>query len=325
MRLEYRLATDEDLPGIEALWEEQGEWGGAAMFRQVREWIMKIPTGEPWGVVAQDAATGAIVGQLQMLPTAVQLDGQLVPAVRPYATIVSRATSGRILSMNPLDQPAIALYQRGIALAREGGAHLSHMVADPNWLPLLRLYPPLAVETFPLWSRSLPLDRPPGLPPGFEEVPVEGVDPRVDALGAAWTELHGCGTVRSAAGLHWKTRREEHSVLGVERNGRLTGVVASLPRGDRQWLITDLYAADPGESLKATLVAACRVAHDLALQDPEKLRKIGILATPPMLPTLAELGFSRDNYQFPLVVQRLDASLTKAAIAPQRWYVAATD
>ncbi len=90
-------------------------------------------------------------------------------------------------------------------------------------------------------------------------------------------------------------------------------------------MFCDLLAAD-AESLRAILIAACNAANEYLLQNPEKpLDKAAILTTELLLPTVESLGFYRDKYDFPLVIQTLDASFAKEQITPSRWQASAND
>lgn len=138
---------------------------------------------------------------------------------------------------------------------------------------------------------------------------------------------YNCTIRRDARSLEWKIDRGDAVMTAVERDGVLVGVVVSRKKGDRQWIICDLLAADAGEALTMTLVAAINVANERALADPTPapLRKVGVLATPLMVPTLAQLGFKRDDYDFPLAVHLLDPSISKTEVAREQWYVSADD
>ncbi len=103
--------------------------------------------------------------------------------------------------------------------------------------------------------------------------------------------------------------------------------MASRQKGDRQWLICDLLAADGGEALQATLAVACNVADEAARAAPPEhaVNKVAILTTPLLQTACEDLGFRRDAYNFTLVVHLLDESLGKAAVDPKRWYLSAND
>jgi hypothetical protein len=196
------------------------------------------------------------------------------------------------------------------------------MIADPHWLLMLKFNPVLTHHKFPLWTVPLPSSEPFPLGPGFEAAPLNEWNSRVDGLWESACRLHACQVIRNTRSLPWKIGREDYQVLAVERGGELVGLVASRAKGDAQWLICDVVASDLGPSLRATLAAACNLAHSWTPPEGERpLRKVAILATPALEPTLRELGFSRDRYDFPLVVHRIDDSIPD----PSRWYVSAND
>ena len=118
-----------------------------------------------------------------------------------------------------------------------------------------------------------------------------------------------------------------YTVLGVERGGELVGLVASRQKGEHQWLICDLLAASAGDPLRATLAAAVNVAHSRALEPAaaEPVRKAALLVTPTLEPAARDLGFAREDYDFPLVVHALDPRLPPEEVAPEHWYVSAND
>jgi hypothetical protein len=129
--------------------------------------------------------------------------------------------------------------------------------------------------------------------------------------------------------LAWKVRIHNTEVVTVERSGKLVGLATCVPReeGKGQWQISDVLSTDAEDSLRATLVAACNVGHERACQADTKphLTKTGILAVPLFEPLLHAMGFRRDDYDFSLAVQILDASICKESVAPERWYLSVYD
>ena len=113
----------------------------------------------------------------------------------------------------------------------------------------------------------------------------------------------------------------------IEKEGKLIGLVGSLKKGGRQWLICDMISLDNEASLKATLTAACNLAHKQALEaDPhEPIEKAALLVTPVMEPVVKNLGFFRDAYDFSLLIHKLDRTIAKEDVNPANWYVCATD
>jgi hypothetical protein len=126
--------------------------------------------------------------------------------------------------------------------------------------------------------------------------------------------------------LPWKTSHGTYFYQGVFRQEELVGFVASIYKErDKQWLICDILATDD-ESLRATICVSCDLADEFKSANLDKeVNKTAILATEKILPIVKDLGFVRDDYDFPLVVHVLDVSLPKEKIAPSRWYLSAND
>jgi hypothetical protein len=219
------------------------------------------------------------------------------------------------------------MYRHGVEALRERGDGLIYMMPDPNWAPLFRLFPAMLCDKFPLWSRPLPLEAPFPLGPGYTAGPVVPSGERVDRLWRNAARLYRCSVVRDSRSLPWKIGSGDYEVLGVDRDGKLVGLVASRHKGDRQWLICDLLAADAGGALQATLAAACNLGQERSLtKGPgEPITKIAVLATPAFMPILRDLHFTRDAYDFYFVVQALDSSLSKKEISPAEWYLSPND
>jgi hypothetical protein len=328
MRLNYRLHTEADEPALVRLWCEHAGFDrmdAATWAHRLR----RTPLGEAVIVVAADADTDKVVGQFAFIPSMVSVGGRLVSAARPFAPVLADPARGSVLSLlaNPFGHPVAAMYQHAVRALRERGHALTYMVPDPNWLRFFRLFPSMRCGSFPLWSRPLPLPAPLPLGPGYTAGPLAPADGRVDALWEKASRLHGCLVLRNSAGLPWKVSHGGYAVLGVERGGELVGLVASLAKGDRQWLVCDLLAADAGLSLRATLAAAANLAHARALAAPPDapLRKVAVLVTAALEPAARDLGFARDAYDFPLVVHILDPALAADEVAPRHWYVSAND
>jgi hypothetical protein len=319
------MATTDDHPSLIRLWSEEGGWDRL----EAEAWserLLKTPLGAAAIAVAQDRDTGELVAQFAFIPSAVVADGELLPAVRPFAPIIARLIRGRILSLDPRRMPVASMYRTAARELAARGTRVAYMIADPHWLLLLKFNPDLNYHRFPFWSLPLPLPQPLPLGAGFEAAPLGAWDHRVDGLWEVASRRHGCQVLRNTQGLPWKVGRGDYELLCVERRGELVGLVASRAKGDAQWLICDILSADLGPSLRATIAAACNLAHSWTPAAAERpLRKVGILATPALEPVLRELGFSRDVYDFPLVVHRIDDSVPASLVDPARWYVSAND
>lgn len=325
MSLEYRLIVPADLPALQKLWVEETEWGRLTehIYRRA---VVEAPLGGVSGTVATDGKTGEIVGQFAFMPSLVTVNGREYRAFRPGAPIVAR--SQRFRSPNPLAHPAVAMYMHAVRALRERGDGFIYMVPDPRWVRLFKMFPKFQAGKFPLWRLDLPLAREIEMPASFTAAPLTMLDDaRIDRLWTAWSRFHACSVVRDSRMLPWKIGDGEYVVLGIERDGELVGLVASRKKGDRQWLVCDVLAADDTESLRATFIAVVRLANERAVSaDPTRpINKVTALVTPIMEPTLRALGFVRDAYDFPLIVHILNSSISKEDVAPSNWYVSAND
>lgn len=327
MALQYRMSTEDDLPALQQLWMEETDWG--ALTEQMwQRYVVEAPMGGVAGAVAEE--DGRLVGQFAFVPSLVTVDGREYRAFRMAAPIVAKTF--RFTSPNPLAHPVAAMYLYTAKQLGARGDGLIYAIPDPRWVRFLRMFPRLQAGKFPLWRVDLPLAAEWPMPDGFTAAPFAALDdPRVDRLWQAWSRFHPCSVVRDSRSLPWKIGSGEYEILGVERNvernGELAALVASRHKGDRQWLICDLMAADAGDPLRAAIVAVVNLADRRAREaEPSKpIRKASVLATPVLEPLLRSLGFVRDDYDFPVVVHILNPDIRKDDVAPERWYVSAND
>ncbi|HVF48481.1 MAG TPA: hypothetical protein VNA19_00260 [Pyrinomonadaceae bacterium] len=325
MSLEYRLLMKEDLPALQKLWKEEAGWGKLSE-QMWQRFVVEAPLGGVSGTVATDGAGGPLVGQFAFVPSLVKVGGREYRAFRPGAPIVARTQ--RFLSANPLAHPAVAMYMHAVKALRARGDGLLYMVPDPRWVRLFRMFPKFQAGKFPLWRLDLPLRTELPMPEGYDAAPLAVLDDeRIDRLWTAWSRFHDCSVVRDSRTLPWKIGGGDYTVLGIERAGELVGLVASRKKGDRQWLVCDVLAADDKESLRATFVAVVRLAHERSLAAPasQPICKVTVLVTPVLEPTLRALGFVRDAYDFPVIIHILNSAIGKDEIAPSKWYVSAND
>jgi hypothetical protein len=325
--LQFEFHEVADLPGLEQLWRDATDWGDETL-HQLHDWFMEAPFGKPRIVVARDSDSGEVVGQFRFMPSRVVVNGRELRAHRPFGTIISKRMRNLITSNNPLDQPAVAMYVRAMHELQARKEQLIYMVPDPRWVRMFKMFPFFQTGSFPLWSLQLPLPKGPlSLGDGFVAAPFASWDDgRLRELWKAAQQLHGCMAVRDVDILRWRLANATYTVTVVEKGRELVGFVASRHKGDRQWLICDLLAADR-ESMRATLAAAANVAHQESLTrtGAEEIHKVAVLATPLMEPVVGELGFIRDSYDFPLAVHILDDSVRAEDVHPSRWYVSAND
>jgi hypothetical protein len=328
MAITYRMHVKDDEPALMKHWSEQSGWDHV----NSEAWenrFLRTPLGPARFAVAEDASSQQILAQFAFIPSLVCVDGQEVAAYRPFAPIITKEARGLFLTPNFVDHPAVRMYREAVQDLKSTGTRLLYSVPDPQWLLLFGFAPVATLQCakFPLWSLQLPLAEPFPLHCSYAVGPAELSSERLDKLWQRAAEVHGCAVVRDSRGMSWKVGNDGYMVVGVERNGELIGLVASRPKGDKQWLICDLLSVDSGESLLATLAAACNLAHAHALAaSPEHpIRKVAVLATSGLTPVLQRLGFAPDTYEFPLMVHVLDPTLAKDVVAPTRWYVSAND
>jgi hypothetical protein len=317
------------VPGLERLWEEETDWG--TLTEDLKQWFFETPGDKPYIVAAHDEDSGDIVGQFLFLPSLVCVNGCEVRAIRPFGTIVSTALRGAVRSPNPLHQPAAAMYLHAVKELQARHYRLVHMLPNPAWARFFRMLPFLHSASFPLWSLRLPLaaDAPAlALGDGFTNAPPPSWDDgRVNRLWQTWSGFHACSLVRDARILPWKIKLSGYHLTAVERNGELVGLAASRQKGEGQYLICDLLAADMGDALRATLAAVVNRGHmeSMVVPSNKPIRKVALLVTPRMEPVVRDLGFERDAYNFSLTIHILDPTLSKEEVDPKHWYVSAND
>jgi len=326
MNISYQFYHEATLPDLQRLWVEATDWGEQTL-NNLHERFMAAPFGPPRIVVAVDADTDEMIGQFRFMPSRVSVNGREVRAVRPFGTIVSPKMREAITSSNPLEQPAVAMYLHAIKELKAMGEQLIYMVPDPRWVRLFKMIPFLHCGSFPLWSLPVPMPATLPLGEGYSASKLQSWDERVDHLWEKTAQFHGCAVVRTARTLAWKTALAKFDLTVVERGSELVGLAASVRRGDRQWLICDMLFADTGDSLRATLAAACNAAHEHATtsEDDNPIHKAAVLVTPNMESAAVALGFKRDAYDFPIVVHVLDDTINLEEVSPAKWYVSAND
>lgn len=325
MKLNFRMNTTADRDELVRLWSST-ETGWDRIDRKVWEHrFVNTPFGEAAIALAIEEETNKIVGQLIFIPLVACVDGREVSGYRPYAAfLVKEARSFQ--GLKPLTHPMLKLYRLATDSFRQKEVGLIYMLPDPLWTRMLHFVPGFLTAKFPLYSLKLPLTGEFALPDGYRAVEIEASDRRLDELWAKAAEFYKCSIVRNSKSLAWRTSHFNFFFRAVERAGEIVGFVAlQYKERDRQLILCDLLAAD-AESLRATLASACSAANEFLLQNPEKpLDKAAILTTELLLPVVQSLGFYRDKYDFPLVIQTLDASLAKEQIAPSRWQASAND
>jgi hypothetical protein len=323
--LQYRLHRPEDEPQLLRLWRDHSGWDQVSAAQWAHR-MMHPPFGPATIIVGEDPADGAILAQFAFLPVLVQIGDREVQGSRPFAPIVSAERASRMRMLNPKSHPVVAMYLAAAELLRARGDALTYTIPDPRWSRFLRYFPVLSTATFPLYSRALPLAAPLAVPDGFTVEAVTHLGAEIDALWARARTLGRPMLVRDSRLLPWKIGQGDYRVLALREDGVLRAVVAARGKGDHQWLICDLVA-DDASSTRAALIAATRAGDERVMTAPgaPPFRKVAILATEHLIPHLDALGFTRDTYDFTLVVQQFDETVPAAAFAPNSWYVSAND
>jgi hypothetical protein len=229
--------------------------------------------------------------------------------------------------MLTLTEIIFKMYNHAIDHFRSTGIGLVHMLPDPRWARAFRLLSGIQTGNFPLWSISLPLTEKFTLPEGYMVRPIEANDEKINLLWEKNSALYGCSLLRNTKTLSYKTSHGDYHLIGVFYNNELVGLTASVVKEkDKQWLICDMISVDGEEILSVLMKATSNAAHDfVTLQTGSKIGKAAILATLLIEKNIEKLGFKKENYKFPIVVQLLDPKLSKQQVAPERWYASAND
>ena len=323
MALQYRVATRDDLDALAAFWNEQSGWDTL----DAASWAARftpIPDVLETRVVVGENEAGEIRTQFLFLPLLVWIDGREVRGVRPFAPVVAPDARGG-LDLNPLHHPIGAMFQHARHAFRDLGDGVLYLIPDPRWRRLFRPFPQFQRGQFPLLSRPLPLADGPLPLDGHAAGPFDGDWARLDPLWEASRALDGPQVVRDGRTLPWKVGQGDYQLTAVERGNDLVGFVASRHKGDRQWLVCDILAADEA-AYRATLTAAVNLGHERTqAKEPGAIVKVSVMGTARMEPAALALGFTRERYRFHLIVERLDQTIPKEAAAPGRWGVSPND
>lgn len=322
MQLTYRNFTPADIDALVSFWNTQAAWDEVT--REIWEHrFLKTPGGVPVIMLAMHENT--IAGQFAFLPLQVQTGEKTVAGYRPFAIIVAKELRSHLRFLTMVNV-LVTMYQKAVLEIKKTGASLIYALPNPAWVKALRALPEAHLFSFPLWSVPLPLPNAFVLPQHYTLTVLTAADTRIDALWEKGRKLYNCCAVRSAAMLQWRIKDQKYTVLGLEADGQLLGLSLSVSKKeDKQWLLCDMMATSI-EHLSLLVQATCLQAQQHAAAAPElQLKKVAILATPALQPLLAPLGFQKDAYRFPMLLQILDDSLSKETLAPESWYMSAND
>ena len=331
MNITYRDFNSDDIEGIIRFWNENSGWETNLDVNEFNLRFCSSPCGMPIIMLAVNEDEQSIVGLCCFLPAYVNLKGEDVVCYRPFGAIIKesfRQCFG-ISSLLTGKHPILKLYHVGSEIAKQKKASLIFLIPDPRWSKLAKV---MSFETkrFPLLSYNLRQDHIPSKEPLYDVRDMNSTDPDIDKLWNQSSRASICTLTKNRQFYHWKInfRHGLYKLKGVYDNNKLIGLF-TLHFKECQWVIGDLLPLDDNYGLTLTLRAACdtaQVEYFKKSPDRDKVYKVAILATQVIEDKAKALGFYRDNYNFTLAVQLLDKeNFSKADVAPDRWYISATD
>lgn len=332
MDANYRLYNENDIDDLVTFWNEHGGWD--IIDRSVWEHrFYHTPHGPTAIVLALDSTQNSILGQMIFIPNLISVQGLEINALRPYAIIVNKNFRCKVGYLALFEQ-IIKMYKYSISILSEQGVQLIYMLPDPRWARAFKLYSNLAfekvlLENFPLWSLKLTENYFEDLPKEYTVEDIPATDHRIDMLWEQARNFYGNSLVRNSKTLTWKLSHKKYKTIGVLKNNILIGFSASFyRREDKQWLICDMIVKDQ-EALCITVRAhyqqALMFKKTLPEDEHDRLEKLAILATPAIQQITKEMGFKKDNYNFPMIVHIIDSKLNANTVKPELWYVGAHD
>ncbi|MDQ3657851.1 MAG: GNAT family N-acetyltransferase [Chloroflexota bacterium] len=322
--LTYRLFRDSDLPGVLQLWEESSGWGSITA-EVWREWYVDTPLGPSLVVVAEDEG-GSIVGQEVLMPSVVCVGDQDVAALRISAPILNKDI--RHFSLRSINHPITRLTERAMELAVTRGYGLVYVLPMHAWLSWFQWagtrIDALQFAEADYACLSAPIAQ---VSPGVTDGAKHLIARPVTDFGVEYAQLWAtardsfpitCGVVRSPDWLRYKNGGRLALEIRERRDGSLVGYTAIK---QQTALLVDILARHPTDLpsvLAATLTWLAARRDDLATGSLDSLKA---METPVLRPALRALGFTPIDYKFAFVCRALDPSLSREAIAPERWYL----
>jgi hypothetical protein len=319
--LTYRLHEEKDIPGLCQLWEQEAGWGRLSP-EEWRQWFVETPLGDCIVAVVLDAE-GEVAGQEVLTPSTVSVDSRETKGLRISAPILRKDLRHR--SIKDPGHPVIRLWRVAEAQALERGFEVTYALPEKGWKPFFRWLGMVGIRTFSVSEfpcHALRLDAATDLvpPPHLEAR-------RATSLGEEFNQLWGeavkripieCGVVRGPRWLGW--RNGAHVVVEV-RDGRtreLVGFGSIKPETNLLFDFLPRSKEETGPVLRS-------VASWLGQTSNRKLLRGGVgmkvMATPPLLPALEELGFEVTDFEFTFVTSPLGDSLADQAVSTDRWYI----
>ena len=325
------MSDGNDYDALAAFWNENSGWDVI----DGNEWKRRFdssPYGNSVVSIAIDKDSDKIIGQFVFIPVNAVVNGNEVKACRPYAPIIQESlqTTFGISSLLTGKHPILNLYKKAAKELIRQGISLIYMVPDPRWARIVKSFPFLMSHNFPLFSRSLPLDKNYELPDNISFKEISPADEEIDGLWQHAKHVYPSAMIRDSKTLPFKTSHGDYKVIAIYNKAEMIGLFAVVyKKNDHQWLICDIVTKDANESLSDTLSVACNIIHEKNSKNSiteERINKIGILATPSIEAIVKEMGFKQENYQFTMVVHILSKNgFDKNNVLPANWYVSAND
>ena len=326
MAFSYRMGTQKDYELLVQFWCENSGWDMLDRNGWEQRFI-NTPEGPSALALGTDSQTGEILSQFFFIPTAITVGDKIVRGYRPFAPVIKESIRNQ--GTSALQEMIQGMYLLAVATLGNTGGSLIHMLPDPRWIRVLQRWTFFQVSSMPHYSFPIPLGKPLALPPSYSVEAIEVSDPRIDGLWDKARQTYGCMIARNRKTLSYKISHGDVKLMGISYESRLVGLFASMLKSkDKQWIILDLLSEDGAESLEMTLTAAVLFANEQYLSLPEEERsfnKVAVLATPLMQPTLEKIGFSKEKYDYPVLIHLFDPTISPEEVAPERWYFSAND
>ncbi|MFC0774385.1 hypothetical protein [Terrimonas alba] len=331
MRITYRMANNDDVEAMANFWSENSGWDIIDSLEWRRRFT-NTPFGDATVAVAFDDDEKKLIGQFVFIPIMLSVRGKEVKAYRPFAPILheSLQTKFGIASLLTGQHPMLKMYKKVSDELSRQNVSLIYIVPDPRWSRVLQAFPFIMTHKFPLWTLALPLSNLFSLPADITIKKVDTSDPGIDKLWSHATQAYSSTIVRNSKTLSWKTSHGDFKIYAVYKQDEMIGLLTVVYKAkDLQWLICDMITKDNDDSLRMTLTAACnkiQLENDAAENSNGHIKKIAILATPPIEKVVSQLGFVKNAYHFTLAIHPLEKNnIDKKEIAPANWYISAND
>lgn len=327
MRIEYRMADDEDIDAMAEFWSDNSGWDVIDRNEWERRFV-NTAFGQAVVALGLDEETKKIIGQFIFIPITISVKGKEIMAYRPFAPVLQKTlqTKFGIASLLTGQHPLLKMYKIVWEHLANQGTKLIYILPDPRWSRVLQAFPFIMTHRFSLWSISHTDSHNIVLADNVTVLKIKPSDPEIDPLWQQAASVYSCSIVRNSQSLPWKTSHGNYQVCLVRQNDEVVGLFVYIHKQkDNQWLICDMIVKDTADSLGNTLQAACNTIE----QEKNNMGikgKIAILATNTIEGFIRPMGFQKENYQFTLAVHVLNKDhIDNKDVSPANWYISAND